>query len=66
MWMLFVMSMNYDGDMKVTQYDQYKDQVQCERVLYKVTSKFTEGEKAFCHYVDYLKPKDKIVGLPKN
>jgi hypothetical protein len=64
MWMLFILSMNYNGDMKVTQYDHYKDKIQCQQMWRKVSNAFQNDEIAFCHYVEYLKPKD--LPLPKN
>lgn len=58
MWMLFVMSLNYDGERKVTLYDNYQTEIGCRVVELLLTEEFEQGEKAFCHKVDYLKKRD--------
>ena len=62
MWVLFVMSMVGDGEARITFYNDYDSQEKCQISARSLTSEFTEGEKALCYFVEYLKPKmlDKV------
>ena len=48
MWMLFVMSLNYDGERKVTFYDNYQTEIECRVVELLLTEEFDQAEEAFC------------------
>ena len=56
--MLFVLSMVHGNEPKVTQYKAYTEQEKCEFMQSVLTATFEDGEKAFCHYVKYIKRKD--------
>jgi len=58
MWMLFVLSMVHGNEPKVTQYKAYIEREKCEIMQSVLTATFEDGEKAFCHYVKYIKRKD--------
>ena len=47
MWTLLIISISLN-EPKVTQYDNYVTALECHQAWYKVTSKFTQDEIAFC------------------
>ena len=53
MWTLWIVSSIIDStEPKYTRYAEYESKMSCEIAWYEVTSKFTQGEIAFCEYVE--------------
>ena len=53
MWTLWIVSSIIDStEPKYTRYAEYESKMSCEIAWYEVTSKFTQGEIAFCEGTD--------------
>ena len=50
MWMLFVLNLSYEGERKVTFYDNYQTELQCKIEALLLTEEFDQAEEAFCVY----------------
>ena len=48
MWMLFVLKLSYEGEHKVTFYDNYQTELQCRIEALLLTEEFDQAEEAFC------------------
>ena len=54
MWMLFVLNLSYEGERKMTFYDNYQTELQCKIEALLLIEEFDQAEEAFCVYEDQI------------
>ena len=61
MWVLLVLSLMHEDDIKFTEYDRFDDQISCVIGKIQLEDSFTNNEKAICmlnyHAPDNIKVK---------